>query len=155
MSLKSSAIATEYFQQNSIFQVVLFWCSISTINANLEVINLMTRNCSLFAEIRQVIREAECYNCLIASDLNCQFSRQNRFTILIQSFIEELGFRVFWSDSSNQNIQPVDYTPCSVINGAPKMKVCSGLQFIHLQIQVHYMMQCVMLKANTIMQQED
>ena len=73
---------------------------------------------TLLAEIRQVMLRENCSNNLVLGDLNCHFSRKNAFTALIQNFFNDLSFKIFWENSSeDQNIQTVDFTYSQSQNG--------------------------------------
>ena len=64
-----------------------------------------------------MLRE-NCSNNLVLGDLNCHFSRKNAFTALIQNFFNDLSFKIFWENSSeDQNIQTVDFTYSQSQNG--------------------------------------
>ena len=70
----------------------------------------------VLAEIRRIIDTANCHNCLLAGDLNCDFARQSGFVRTIRNFIETMGLVTFWTNGENENISEVDYTHTTINN---------------------------------------
>ena len=58
----------------------------------------------VLAEIRRMVDISNCHNILVAGDLNCDFSRQNRFVRTIRDFFEDIGLVSFWAQDDNENI---------------------------------------------------
>ena len=54
---------------------------------------------------------------MLCGDFNVDMSRENRYVEIVKQFINDLGLKVFWSDSENPKIQSVDYTCTKIING--------------------------------------
>ena len=73
---------------------------------------------TLLADIGKAITESNCSNILIAADMNCHFSRNNKFTNLVKNNFEDCGLVIFWENTS-ENIQNVDYTHINIANNTP------------------------------------
>ena len=66
---------------------------------------------TLLGEIRQILLTENCTYNLVIGDLNCHFNRQNTFTQLVQSFIQDLNLKIFWENPGEEsNIHRVDFT---------------------------------------------
>ena len=77
---------------------------------------------TLLADIQQAITDSNCYNVLIAADLNCHFPRNSRFTNIVKSHFDEAGLVIFWENQvENENIRNIDYTHINIANRVPAL----------------------------------
>ena len=77
---------------------------------------------TLLSDIRHVIDISECHNVLLAGDLNCHFSRHTRFTDTVRNYFNDIGLKIFWESSAeNENIPEVDYTHINIANRIPAL----------------------------------
>ena len=75
---------------------------------------------ALLAEIKNVMNNQACKYNLVLGDLNSHFSRQTRFTTIIQNFFDDINFLVFWENTdqtAGHVIHEVDYTHQHVHDG--------------------------------------
>ena len=75
---------------------------------------------TLLADIQTLVTQTQCAHILLAGDLNCHFSRYNRFTTTVQEFMEEINLTLLWLNpdaNPKHKIDTVDFTYCSVNNG--------------------------------------
>jgi hypothetical protein len=63
----------------------------------------------VFAEITNMIHNEDSNNVLIASDLNCYFARNTRFTRTVRNHFQELNLSILW-EILDCGIQSVDFT---------------------------------------------
>ena len=75
---------------------------------------------NILGEIKRLINEANCPNIFIAGDLNCNYSKNNKFVRIVRSFFDDLRILVFWNnpdDSDGHKVHSIDYTHTYVNNG--------------------------------------
>ena len=79
------------------------------------------------AEIVSIARRTDCPNIFLSGDLNCHFSRNNRFTNMVQNcLIGELGLTIMWQHpdrDSSHFIQEIDYTHLQMCNNVPTYSI--------------------------------
>ena len=67
----------------------------------------------LLAEIKMVMNSQACFFNLVLGDLNSHFSRQTRFTTIIEEFFSDINFFIYWENTDGAPghvIHPVDFT---------------------------------------------
>ena len=60
-------------------------------------------------DITNILESSACTSLLVAGDLNCDLTRNNRFTDQVRNHFQELNLKFFW-EASNENINFVDFT---------------------------------------------
>ena len=74
----------------------------------------------LLAEMKQTMHSQNCTHYLVLGDLNSHFSRQTRFTNIINDFFYDINFYIFWENTdqaATHLIHDVDFTFQQVNNG--------------------------------------
>ena len=92
---------------------------------------------TLLADIQQAITDSNCYNVLIAADLNCHFPRNSRFTNIVKSHFDEAGLVIFWENQvENENIRNIDYTHINIANRVPALSTIDHFVAIFTKLRV-------------------
>ena len=108
----------------------LGFVNIYTSNRLIEVIEVIDRSNKyddteifyILSELNIVIERGMSNNVLLVGDLNCHFERQSQFTETIKVYFDTLNLKIAWI-MPNQRIYIVDYTYCSVKNGAASYSI--------------------------------
>ena len=87
---------------------------------------------NLLADLKNVLESSNCFNIIIAADLNSDFSWNTRFTSIVEESLENLNLKIFWEDSDNSNIQPVDYTFMAEVNNVVTTSTIDQFSSINL-----------------------
>ena len=72
----------------------------------------------LLTDIQTVVLQSQVQNILLAGDLNCDFSRNTRFTRLVHDYLNESSLNLLWENSDLVACDvDIDYTFMSTANG--------------------------------------
>ena len=72
----------------------------------------------LLTDIQTVVLQSHVQNILLAGDLNCDFSRNTRFTRLVHDYLNESSLKLLWENSDLVDCDvDVDFTFMSTANG--------------------------------------
>ena len=69
----------------------------------------------LLADLKYILHNEGCTFNLILGDLNCHFLRKSHFTSTIETFFEDIQFKIFWEHhdlTPGHKINQVDFTYC-------------------------------------------
>ena len=67
---------------------------------------------TLLADMRSIIERSQCFNVLLAGDLNAHFDRSTRFTRTVRAELDDLELILLWDQPETR----VDYTYCCIQN---------------------------------------
>ena len=68
---------------------------------------------TLLSDIRTLIEAQECSYNLVVGDFNSHFERQTNFTSIVQTFFDEVDYKILWQNPDNSPdhlIHDIDFT---------------------------------------------
>ena len=106
--------ATKFNFPNGQFLVINTYFPCDPRNNNFNDAELL----GLLTDIQSIILQSNVRNIFLAGDLNSDFSRNSRFTKLVQNYFEDIGLNLLWEISEQLvNVSRPSFTYTSTTNG--------------------------------------